>query len=130
MRRQRQKGHALIELALLLPVLATLLLGIIEVGNAINAYLTITEASRDGARLVVREGPSANVYGLVQSLTDRLPNSTLAAFSSYGYDSKGNQTVTVEVRYDYRFIIGSVPLVASFLPNPFTLRANTTMPIP
>lgn len=130
MKQQSQKGHALIELALLVPILTMLLVGVVEVGNAINAYLTIAEASREGARLAVREGASADVDGLVQSLIDRLPESNYTTSVDFGNDSSGDPMVTVEVNYDYQFIFESIPLVQSILPNPFTLRASTTMPIP
>jgi Flp pilus assembly protein TadG len=130
MKQQPQKGHALVELALLVPMLTMLLVGVVEVGNAINAYLSVAEASREGARLVVREGSSADVEGLVQSLTDRLPESSLSTSVEYGNDDSGDQMVTVEVNYDYRFIFESLPLAPDILPNPFTLSARTTMPVP
>ena len=126
--RRKEAGSALVELAVLLPLVGLLLAGVIEVGNALNAYLTIAEASRDGARLIVRQGPTADVQGLVQTLTQRLPNSTLTATPTYGMDAKGDQTITVEVRYDYEFLFGNV--LADILPNPFRLTAQTTMPIP
>jgi Flp pilus assembly protein TadG len=130
MRRRSQRGHALIELSLMLPVLTMLLAGVIEVGNAINAFLTIQEASREAARLIVLKGSSANTYGLVQSLTNRLPTTTFTVVPAYGTDSKGGRNVTVQVTYDYRYILGNSSLVEKFLPSPFTLRASSTMPIP
>jgi Flp pilus assembly protein TadG len=130
MRYRREKGHALIELALMMPVLTMLLAGTIEVGNAINAYLTIEEASREAARLVVRKGSSADTYGLVQSLTNRLPTTTFTVVPTYGTDSRGGRNVTVQVNYNYRYILGDSSLVKKFLPSPFTLSASSTMPIP
>lgn len=130
MKQPSEKGHALIELALLVPILTMLLVGVVEVGNAINAYLTIAEASREGARLVVRTGSSADVDGVVQSLIDRLPTSNYTTSVNFGTDDSGDRMVTVEVNYDYQFIFESLPLVEQILPNPFTLSAQTTMPIP
>ena len=130
MRYRRDRGSAVIELALLLPIVTMLLLGLIEIGNALNGYLTVSEASRDSARLIVRVGPTADIYGLTRTLTERLPLSNVQANASYGFDMKGNKTVTVEVKYDYKFLAGYVPVVAKFMPNPFTLTARTTMPIP
>lgn len=45
-----QAGQGLVEFALLLPVLLLILLGAIDLGRAFNAYVTITNASREGAR--------------------------------------------------------------------------------
>lgn len=129
--KPRQKGHALIELALLLPMTLTLLLGVVEIGNAIVAYMTVVEASREGVRLVVREGPSADVQGLVQGIASpRLQPSRLTTQVSYSRDSFGDDTVTVEVDYEYRFIFTNAPFLRDVLPDPFILRARTTMPIP
>ncbi len=43
-------GVALVEFALVMPVLILLLVGILDTGRAVNAYVTISNASREGAR--------------------------------------------------------------------------------
>jgi hypothetical protein len=50
-RRRRERGQALIEFALTAPILLTLLLGLIELGNGLNSYIKIVSLSRDAARL-------------------------------------------------------------------------------
>jgi len=55
--RKKQKGsegQSLVELALTLPVLLILLLGLVEVGFALRAYLVLTNVSRETARLASR----------------------------------------------------------------------------
>lgn len=55
-RRQRRfdnRGQALVEFALLLPVVMMLLLGIVEFGRAWQAKQTLTDAAREGARIAV-----------------------------------------------------------------------------
>ena len=42
-------GIALVEFALILPVLILLLVSILDTGRAVNAYVTISNASREGA---------------------------------------------------------------------------------
>ena len=44
------EGIALVEFALILPVLILLLVGILDTGRVVNAYVTISNASREGAR--------------------------------------------------------------------------------
>ncbi len=44
------EGVALVEFALVVPVLVLLLVGILDTGRAVNAYVTISNASREGAR--------------------------------------------------------------------------------
>ncbi|WP_309072206.1 pilus assembly protein [Arthrobacter sp.] len=49
---QRERGAVAVEMALLLPVLILLLLGIMEFGRAFNAQVTLTNAAREGVRVM------------------------------------------------------------------------------
>ena len=49
-----QRSQALIEFALVSPVLLLLLFGVIDLGRAIFYYDTLTHAAREGARVAVR----------------------------------------------------------------------------
>jgi hypothetical protein len=53
-RRKRQESQALIEFALISPVLLLLVFGIIDVGRAVFYYDTLNHAAREGARTAVR----------------------------------------------------------------------------
>ncbi len=53
--RQKQRGIAMTEFAIVLPVLLLLLFGITEVGRAIVRYNTLTKALQDGARYAAGE---------------------------------------------------------------------------
>ena len=50
-RRAHRRGQALVEFALVFPVLVLILLGIFEVGRAVFAYNTLGNAAREGARV-------------------------------------------------------------------------------
>lgn len=51
--RDIRPGQALVEFALVLPILLLLVLGVIDFARAWNAYQVITDAAREGARLAV-----------------------------------------------------------------------------
>src|SRR5207249_1891340 len=53
-----QRSQALIEFALVSPVLLLLLFGVIDLGRAIFYYDTINHAAREGARVAVRASNS------------------------------------------------------------------------
>ncbi len=55
----REKGQGLTEFALILPILLLLLLGIIEGGRIIWAYITVQNAAREAARYAVTGQPFA-----------------------------------------------------------------------
>ncbi len=75
-RRQRQ-GTACIEFAVLSPILLLILLGIIEVGQFVNVGQSVSNASREGARVAARQ-TTTNVSqvqnAVVNYLTDMHPN--------------------------------------------------------
>lgn len=52
MERKHERGAAAVEFALVLPVLLLLVMGIIEFGHAYNAQLTLTQAAREGVRVM------------------------------------------------------------------------------
>lgn len=49
--RRKQAGQALVETALVMPVILAMMLGIFGFGRLFNAQLVITNASREGARV-------------------------------------------------------------------------------
>ena len=54
----RRKGAALVEMALVLPVFLTVVLGIMEFGRAMMVSNLLANAAREGARLAVTSGSS------------------------------------------------------------------------
>lgn len=62
---RRSGGQALVEFALILPVFALMLLGMLEAGLAFNSYMTIQYSTREGSRTgsALADGGSANCVG-------------------------------------------------------------------
>jgi Flp pilus assembly protein TadG len=58
--RARHRGQALVELALILPVLLFLLLGALDLGRVFYSKIAVTDAAKEGA-LVASQGASASV---------------------------------------------------------------------
>ncbi len=63
--RHAERGQGLVELALLLPVFLTLMLGVIEFGFAFNAVLAVNFASRNAALTAAEGGNTAGTDCLV-----------------------------------------------------------------
>ena len=49
-RRSRESGQAVVELALVLPIMLLLLVGIVQFGSVFRDYIALTDATRAGAR--------------------------------------------------------------------------------
>lgn len=76
-RLQSERGSVAIEFALILPILATLLLGIMEFGRAYNAQITITAAAREGARtMAIKNNPGAAKTSVQTASTSLVPQLT------------------------------------------------------
>lgn len=50
-----KKGQALVETAIVLPILVFILIGVFEVGWALRSYLVLANANREAARFAVRQ---------------------------------------------------------------------------
>lgn len=104
MRRTRDEGAAAVEMALVVPVLLTLVLGIVDFGFAFSAKIAVTQAAREGARVIALGGSSSEATARVnQALTSS--GQVLPVTVSYPTGCSGTGTVaTVQVT-------GSVPTV-------------------
>jgi Flp pilus assembly protein TadG len=51
-----ESGAAIVEMAILLPILIMLVMGIVELGGAFKSYLTTSNAVRDGTRILSARG--------------------------------------------------------------------------
>jgi Flp pilus assembly protein TadG len=65
-RSRRSRGDAIVEFAILAPVLVLILFGVLEMGRVVNAWLVVHNAAREGARAGVRVYPDAATYSAAQ----------------------------------------------------------------
>lgn len=127
-RQDSTKGQAILELALVLPILLMLLFGIIEFGRIFNASLVITQAAREGARLGVVGGSDAEVISTVKTVAatldpDRLEICIDPPEPPAGSRARGD-SLRVEVDYSVPLVN---PMIAAIIPNPYPLRAVAVM---
>jgi Flp pilus assembly protein TadG len=65
---QRRRGAAMVEAALVLPIMVTMVLGVVEFGRAQMVSQIVTNAAREGARAAIRDdGSNASVTQIVQT---------------------------------------------------------------
>ncbi|MEY4873904.1 MAG: hypothetical protein RJB41_606 [Actinomycetota bacterium] len=65
----RDRGAAVLEFALIVPLMLIMLVGIIEFGRAYNVVISLQGAVREGARSLALGNSSATVAGVVRSST-------------------------------------------------------------
>ena len=59
---RKERGQGLVETALILPFLLILVIGIVEVGLALNRQLTVVNAAREGARFGAKGATAADIH--------------------------------------------------------------------
>jgi Flp pilus assembly protein TadG len=126
---RQDRGQALLEFALILPLLLLLVLGIIEFGRAWNLAQLMSDVAREGARRAVVADPSVTETQVHDFMDQKLATagvpigSATITFSKTGADpaagwhSPGQQTVTVVIPYSFMFfgdVFGTIPLTSSF----------------
>lgn len=101
-----QQGQSMTEFALVLPILALLLFGVIQFGIVFNNYITLTDAVRAGARkgAVGRHlsNPSGAVETTVRDAATDLKQSDLIVNVSPDPGWAANAEITVNATYPYQ----------------------------
>lgn len=72
MSRASERGAAAVEFAILAPILIMLLLGIMEFGRAYNVQITLSNAAREGVRVMAINNSSPSAKAAVQSAASAL----------------------------------------------------------
>ncbi|HKA26978.1 MAG TPA: TadE/TadG family type IV pilus assembly protein [Gaiellaceae bacterium] len=101
---RNEQGQTMTEFALVLPVLALILFAVIQFGIVFNNYVTLTDATRAGARkaAVSRDDPNrdADVMAAVRSSATDLDGSKLSVSPPTStWDSGTDVTVTASYPY-------------------------------
>jgi Flp pilus assembly protein TadG len=138
MKRMRsEKGAALIEAAVTVPIILLISVGIFEFGRAYQTQQVLVNAAREGARLAVIDGSTdaqvrerVNNYlsgGGLTTLTDA--NISITRTTALTATATGS---TVEISYPFSFIVLN-PVVRLIAPAdaktgaPITMKAATMM---
>ncbi|HEX5940016.1 MAG TPA: TadE family protein [Dehalococcoidia bacterium] len=116
------------EFALVLPLLLVLLFGVIDFGRALQTYITINNASREGARLG-SINPDADVEGKVRDTAGNFDTADLTVAVSYPDGKASGESVVVDVDYEYSFITPIGSLVDALSGGSLTLGASSDMRI-
>lgn len=122
---RNERGQAMVELALVLPILLILFMGTVEFGRIFHSYLVITNASREGARLATLGSSNAEISTRVGLSTTGLDAAKVhITVTPDPAQRKTGTLTTVEVRYNISLVF---PLFDVFVPDPVPITAKTVM---
>ena len=131
MRKLNERGAVAAEFALLLPVLLTILFGIIEFGMIMYGREIVTNASREGARAgIIQRIPPLTAGEITTVATNYLTGTGVnPAQVTITVPASGGTTgtpVTVAATYNYPWLIPYIPIMLG-LPRPLPIAISTTM---
>jgi Flp pilus assembly protein TadG len=105
---RRQRGQTMAEVAIVLPLLLLLLLGILQLGIVYNNYVTLTDAVRAGARqAVVGRGvadPVGSAVSRVRTSAVGLDQTRLSISVTSPWTQGSNVTVSASYPYSVNLL--------------------------
>jgi Flp pilus assembly protein TadG len=106
-RERSEHGAVAVEFAILLPLLLMLVLGTIEFGRAYNAQITLTNAAREGVRVMAiakdQTGARTAAKNAAAAVSSAIPDSDITVSTTIC--STGDQ-VTLTIKYNLSTITG------------------------
>ena len=116
--RKKEKGQALVEFTLMLPILLTVIIGMSYVCILFFSYLTMQSAVREGAYAIITDGKNqtdSTIQALVRTKSFALSNVTVATTPSQPTTSDTTWStprirITVEAWYTIPFPTVAIPL--------------------
>ena len=105
---RHERGQTTTEFAIVLPIIALLLFGVIQFGILFNNYVTITDAVRAGARKAAVSRQSGNpvgaCVGAVRASAGSLDQSRLGVTCSSTWARASDVTVTATFPYEINLL--------------------------
>jgi Flp pilus assembly protein TadG len=103
-RSRNENGQTMVEFTLVLPILCLVLFGVIQMGIVFHDYITVTDATRSGARVgaVSRQDPSrvSKINTAVKSSATNLESSKLGITVSSTWAPGADLNVTATYPYE------------------------------
>lgn len=121
----RDRGAAAVEFALVLPILLLLVIGILEFGRAYHVQTTLSNAARDGVRVMALQDNSSAAEAQTMESAESLDITVdmITVTPSTGCAASGTAPGMASVTIEYPF-----ELISGFLPiDDFTLTGKGTM---
>lgn len=120
-----KKGQSMVELALILPIIIFLFMGMVEFSRIFGSYLLVAHASREGARMASIGRTDEEVRTNVTNKVNILNVSELQIQFTPEDDARiTGEDVRVCVKYKLQIY---APVISSIVSNPFEMEANTYM---
>jgi Flp pilus assembly protein TadG len=106
---RREDGQAMVEMALILPLVVLLLFGIVEFGRGLGIYLTLVHATREGVRSGSLGADDTEIERTVKSCASGLdPNLVVVEIDPAEVLRVSGASVTVRVQYSFAVMVPAI----------------------
>jgi Flp pilus assembly protein TadG len=120
-RRESEPGMALVEFALILPLLITLALGAVDLGRGLVSYVELEQAAQEGAIFAsFAPNDTARIVDRIRTSADGLVPLADTAEVTVDVCSVGNK-IKVELHHEFDLF---TPIVGELLGGSLSLRAD------
>jgi hypothetical protein len=113
--RRRERGMAMVELAILLPLLLTILFAVMEFGIAFQRWQVVSNAAREGARIAAVRTASCDTAAVTATVTRYVQAAGIEPADiqlEQNVCVPSGEVVTVGVTYPFRF-----PVLTNLVPG-------------
>lgn len=122
-RSEPEKGAIAVEMAILLPVLILLLLGMMEFGRALNTQATLSHAAREGVRVMAISGSisaaQAKARAAAPMLNPEVALEDVQVVACPATTDAVDSSVSVTIHYELSTLTG--------IAGPFDMTAKAVM---
>ena len=128
--KDRRRGDAIVEFALVLPILLLILFGILELGRVLDAWIVVQNAAREGARVGTLDATAAAAATDAQSAANSYLSTAFAARSDVDKTVISTPVVTtdaVQVNVEADIHIYT-PFMQAILSPSLPVRATAILP--
>jgi Flp pilus assembly protein TadG len=123
--RKDERGQALVEMALVMPILLLLLAGIADIGRLIFSYEQMQMAAQESVRLGgLHKNDTTITNFAVNYVTMGDPSKMKVVITPQDTNRKSGDYVTVKLSYPFSFY---TPFVSQLFPSPFYIETQSTM---
>ncbi|MGE5677918.1 MAG: TadE/TadG family type IV pilus assembly protein [Pseudomonadota bacterium] len=120
-----KKGQSMVEMALILPVILLLFLGMFEFSRIFGSYLLVNHASREAARMASIGKTDDEIKANVAAKVSTLDVKDLKVILTPAYESRmTGDDVRVQITYKVQIY---APVISNLITNPFPMEADTYM---
>lgn len=102
--QKTERGQATVEMALVLPILIWLLIGLVDIARAANAVLIMNHATREAVRLGITGATDTQIVERAKATAPTLElDRFTVTVSPAGYRAPGSD-LTVSLQYNYKVL--------------------------